>query len=110
MIKAALADLWFVTIHPFEDGNGRIARAIADLALARSEGISQRFYCMSAQIGAERNVYYDQLERTQKGGTDATSWILWFLDCLGGAIRGADGVLEAVIAKGQFWEQLRRWL
>jgi Fic family protein len=93
VIKAALAHLWFVTIHPFEDGNGRIARAIADLALARSEGSSQRFYSMSAQIRTERNDYYDQLERTQKGGTDVTSWILWFLDCLGRAIHGADGVL-----------------
>ena len=105
VIKAALAHLWFVTIHPFEDGNGRIARAIADLAFARSEGSSQRFYSMSAQIRAERNAYYDQLERTQKGGTDVTSWILWFLDCLGRAIHGADGVLAAVVAKGQFWER-----
>lgn len=105
VIKAALAHLWFVTIHPFEDGNGRIARALADLALARSEGSSQRFYSMSAQIRTERNVYYDQLERTQKGGTDVTAWILWFLDCLGRAIDGADGVLAAVVAKGQFWER-----
>jgi Fic family protein len=105
VIKAALAHLWFVTIHPFEDGNGRIARAIADLALARSEASPQRFYSMSAQIRAKRNAYYEQLERTQKGGTDITAWILWFLDCLGRAIRGADGVLAAVIAKGQFWER-----
>jgi Fic family protein len=105
VIKAALAHLWFVTIHPFEDGNGRIARAIADLALARSEGSSQRFYSMSAQIRTERNAYYDQLERTQKGGTDVTAWILWFLDCLVRAIHGADGVLAAVVAKGQFWER-----
>ena len=105
VIKAALAHLWFVTIHPFEDGNGRIARAIADLALARSEGSSQRFYSMSAQIRAERNAYYDQLERTQKGSTDVTAWILWFLDCLGRAIHGADAVLASVIAKAQFWER-----
>jgi Fic family protein len=105
VIKAALARLWFVTIHPFEDGNGRIARAIADLALARSEGSSQRFYSMSAQIRAERNAYYDQLERTQKGGTDVTTWILWLLDCLARAIHGADRVLAAVVAKGQFWER-----
>lgn len=105
VIKAALAHLWFVTIHPFEDGNGRIARAIADLALARSEGSSQRFYSMSAQIRAERNAYYDQLERTQKDSTDVTEWILWFLDCLGRAIVGADSVLAAVLAKGQFWER-----
>lgn len=105
VIKAALAHLWFVTIHPFEDGNGRIARAIADLALARSEGSPQRFYSMSAQIGAERGAYHDRLERTQKGGTDVTAWILWFLDCLGRAIHGADDVLAAVIAKGRFWER-----
>ncbi|EEW24066.1 Fic family protein [Rhodobacter ferrooxidans] len=105
VIKAALAHLWFVTIHPFEDGNGRIARAIADLALARSEKSPQRFYSMSAQIRAERAAYYDQLERTQKGGTDVTAWILWFLECLGRAIHGAEGVLAAVIAKAQFWER-----
>jgi len=105
VIKAAVAHLWFVTIHPFEDGNGRIARAIADLGLARSERSQQRFYSMPAQIRAERNVYYDQLERTQKGGIDVTAWVLWFLDCLGRAIHGADSVLAAVIAKGQFWER-----
>lgn len=105
VIKAALAHLWFVTIHPFEDGNGRIARAIADLALARSESSPKRFYSMSAQIRAERNDYYDQLERTQKGSTDVTAWILWFLDCLGRAIHGADSALAAVIAKAQFWER-----
>ena len=105
VIKAALAHLWFVTIHPFEDGNGRIARAIADLALARSEGSSRRFYSMSAQIRTERDAYYDQLERTQKGETDVTDWVLWFLACLDRAIRGADSVLAAVIAKGQFWER-----
>lgn len=105
VIKAALAHLWFVTIHPLEDGNGRIARAIADLALARSERSPQRFYSMSAQIRAERNAYYDQLEQTQKGGTDVTAWILWFLDCLGRAIHAADDILAAVMAKGQFWER-----
>jgi len=105
VIKAALAHLWFVTIHPFEDGNGRIARAIADLALARSEGSPQRFYSMSAQIRAERKAYYDQLERTQKGSTDVTAWVLWFVECLGRAIHGADGVLASVIAKAQFWER-----
>ena len=105
VIKAALAHLWFVTIHPFEDGNGRIARAIADLALARSEGSSQRFYSMSAQIQIERSDYYDELERTQKGATDVTEWLTRFLACLGRAIHGADGVLAAVIAKAQFWER-----
>jgi Fic family protein len=78
-LKAALAHLWFVTIHPFDDGNGRIARAIADLTLARSEHSSQRFYSMSAQIRQERNDYYDILERTQKGTLDVTVWMEWFL-------------------------------
>lgn len=105
VIKAALAHLWFVTIHPFEDGNGRIARAIADLALARSEKSPQRFYSMSAQIRTERNAYYDRLELTQKGSTDVTYWLVWFLDCLGRAIHGADGVLGAVMAKAHFWER-----
>lgn len=105
VIKAALAHLWFVTIHPFEDGNGRIARAIADLALARSEGSPQRFYSMSAQIRAERTAYYDQLERTQKGGLDVTEWLVWFLACLQRAIHGAQDVLETVLAKAHFWER-----
>lgn len=105
VIKAALAHLWFVTIHPFEDGNGRIARAIADLALARSERSPQRFYSMSAQIRIERNAYYDILELTQKGGTDVTGWLIWFLACLDRAIHGAEGVLGAVTAKAVFWER-----
>jgi Fic family protein len=82
VLKAALAHLWFVTIHPFEDGNGRIARAIADMSLARSEASTQRFYSMSAQIGIERNAYYDILESTQKGDLDITPWMEWFLGCL----------------------------
>ncbi len=105
VIKAALAHLWFVTIHPFDDGNGRIARAIADLALARSEGSPQRFYSMSAQIWAERTAYYDQLERTQKGGLDVTDWLVWFLACLQRAIHGAKDVLAAVMTKARFWER-----
>src|SRR5438876_545420 len=82
VLKAALAHFWFVTIHPFDDGNGRIARAIAEMSLARSEGIPQRFYSISAQIQRERNVYYDSLEETQKGGLDITAHLLWFLACL----------------------------
>ena len=89
MLKAGLAHLWFVTIHPFDDGNGRIARAIADMALARSENSPQRFYSMSAQIRQERNAYYDILEQTQKGTMDVTPWMEWFLGCLGRAIDGA---------------------
>jgi Fic family protein len=105
VIKAAVAHLWFVTIHPFEDGNGRIARAITDMALARSENSSQRFYSMSAQIRLERNTYYQMLETTQKSDLDITAWLNWFLDCLGRAIDGAEIILEKVFAKARFWEK-----
>jgi Fic family protein len=104
VIKAALAHLWFVTIHPFEDGNGRIARAIADLALARSEQSAQRFYSMSAQIGKERTAYYDTLERTQRGTLDVTGWLEWFLDCLDRAFDGAETIIGNVLHKADFWE------
>ncbi|MEN6302378.1 MAG: Fic family protein [Armatimonadia bacterium] len=107
LLKASLAHLWFVTIHPFDDGNGRIARAIADLALARSEGSAQRFYSMSAQIQRERNKYYDVLERTQRGAMDVTPWVEWFLGCLGRAIAGAETTLAAILAKARFWEEAR---
>ena len=104
VIRAAQAHLWFVTIHPFDDGNGRIARAIADWALARSEGGSQRFYSMSAQIRRERKEYYDILERTQKGTLDVTPWMEWFLGCLDRAIAGTEASLEAVFKKDRFWK------
>ncbi len=104
VLRAALAHLWFVTIHPFDDGNGRIARAIADWALARSEGSSQRFYSMSAQIRQERNDYYDILEHTQKGTLDVTPWMEWFLRCLGRAFDGTETTLAAVLRKARFWE------
>ncbi len=104
VLAAGLAHLWFVTIHPFEDGNGRIARAIADMALARSEKSSQRFYSMSAQIRLERKAYYDTLEKTQKGGLDITPWLEWFLGCLDRAIEGAEGVLAGIFHKARFWE------
>src|ERR1700720_2950987 len=90
VLKAGRAHLWFATIHPFDDGNGRIARAIADMALARSENSPQRFYSMSAQIRAERKAYYDVLEATQKDDLDITEWLEWFLGCLGRAIDGAE--------------------
>jgi Fic family protein len=105
VMKAALAHLWFVTLHPFDDGNGRIARAIADMALARSEGSPQRFYSMSAQIRQERNAYYDMLERTQRGSLDITPWMDWFLGCLGRAIDGAQTMLKSVLEKARFWEK-----
>jgi Fic family protein len=105
VLKAAIAHLWFVTIHPFDDGNGRIARAIADMALARSENTSQRFYSMSAQIRAERNAYYDLLEKTQKGDLDITPWLTWFLSCLDRAFDGTENILGGVLRKASFWEK-----
>ena len=105
VIKAGLAHLWFVTIHPFDDGNGRIARAITDMALARSENSVQRFYSMSAQIRQERKAYYDILEATQKGDLDITPWFEWVLGCLGRAFDGAEQVLADVLRKARFWEQ-----
>ncbi|WP_235938446.1 Fic family protein [Chitinophaga solisilvae] len=104
MIKAAIAHLWFVTIHPFDDGNGRIARAITDMQLARADETSRRFYSMSAQIRIERNVYYDMLERTQKGTLDITAWVEWFLQCLGRALVATDQALAVVIRKAKFWD------
>jgi Fic family protein len=104
VMKAALAHLWFVTLHPFDDGNGRMARAIADMALARSEGSPQRFYSMSAQIRQERSAYYDILEQTQRGTMDVTAWMDWFLGCLGRAIDGAQMALKGVLGKARFWE------
>lgn len=105
VLRAGLAHLWFVTIHPFDDGNGRIARAIGDMALARSENSAQRFYSTSAQIRQERKAYYDILERTQKGTLDVTLWMDWFLSCLGRAIDGAQTALGVVLAKARFWER-----
>ena len=106
VLKAGLAHLWFVTIHPLDDGNGRVARAIADMALARSEQSPQRFYSMSARIREDRAAYYDILERTQKGSMDITPWMDWFLDCLGRAIGGARTTLAIVLAKARFWESI----
>jgi Fic family protein len=107
VLKAGLAHLWFVTIHPFDDGNGRIARAIADMALASSENSPQRFYSMSAQIRQQRDAYYDILEHTQKKGTlDITPWLEWFLDCLGRAIEGARITLAGILRKAHFWQAL----
>ncbi|MDH4226119.1 MAG: Fic family protein [Deltaproteobacteria bacterium] len=104
VLKAGVAHLWFVTIHPFDDGNGRIARAIADMALARSEHSPQRFYSMSAQIRAERKAYYAMLESTQKGGLDITDWLEWFLGCLDRAFMGAETLLADVFRKARFWD------
>lgn len=104
LIKAALAHFWFVTLHPFEDGNGRIARAIADLLLARADGSPHRFYSMSAQIRKERNQYYKVLENCQKGPLDVTEWLLWFFACLHRAMIASEGTLATVLGKHRFWQ------
>ncbi len=106
LIKAGLGHLWFVTLHPFDDGNGRIARAIGDLLLARADGSPQRFYSLSAQIQRKRKAYYDILERTQKRSMDVTEWLVWFLDALHHAVDQAQFTLDAVLTKARFWQ---RW-
>lgn len=103
VIKAAIAHLWFVTIHPFEDGNGRITRALTDLLLAKSDNSNQRFYSMSAQIRIERKEYYEILEKTQKGNLEITEWIKWFLNCLINSLKSSDAVLLSVLYKADFW-------
>lgn len=106
LIKAGLAHLWFVTLHPFDDGNGRIARAVGDLFLARADGSAQRFYSLSAQIQRERKAYYEVLERTQKGTMDVTAWLAWFLATLERAVTSAQATLDTVLGKAHFW---RHW-
>jgi Fic family protein len=108
VLKAGIAHLWFVTVHPFEDGNGRIARAIGDMALARADGTKDRFYSMSSQIEVERKDYYLNLEAAQRGGVDITSWLAWFLECLGRAIDGSERDLAAVLRKAKLWQQINR--
>ena len=110
VLRAALAHLWFVTIHPFEDGNGRIGRAIADMALARADGTKERFYSMSSQIEAERKDYYLNLEQSQRGTLDVTSWMEWFLGCLERAIVGADETLSKVLRKARIWDRVNQGL
>ncbi|KNE26515.1 Fic family protein [Achromobacter spanius] len=106
LIRAGLGHLWFVTLHPFDDGNGRIARAIGDLLLARADDSPQRFYSLSAQIQRQRNAYYDILERTQKGTLDVTAWLLWFVQMLDEAVRQAHHTLDAVLGKARFWNRV----
>lgn len=105
VIKAAVAHLWFVTIHPFEDGNGRITRALTDMLLAQADNSTQRFYSMSAQIRVERKQYYDILEKTQQGSLDITLWILWFLSCLKNALEATQSILTTVLFKADFWNK-----
>lgn len=108
VIKAGVAHFWFLTIHPFEDGNGRIGRAIADLELARADGTAERFYSLSSQIESERKEYYLQLEHGQRGGLDVTPWLEWLLGCLGHAITRADETLSGVLQKARVWEKLNQ--
>ncbi len=108
VMKAGIAHLWFITIHPFEDGNGRIARAIGDMALARADGTPDRFYSVSSQIEAERKQYYDQLEAQQRATPDITSWLSWFLGCLGRAICNAETTLGHVLFKAQLWDTINQ--
>lgn len=107
LIKAGIAHLWFITLHPFDDGNGRIARAITDLLLARAENTEQRFYSMSAQIRKDRNEYYNVLEKTQKGSVDITNWLVWFLECLLCAINNSKEILSSIFNKALFWQKHR---
>lgn len=106
LLRAGIGHLWFVTLHPFEDGNGRIARAVGDLLLARADGSPQRFYSLSAQIQRERSAYYSILERTQKGGLDITEWLHWFLETLQRAVESAHQTLDRVLAKARFWQHV----
>ena len=108
VLKAGVAHFWFVTIHPFEDGNGRIARAVADMALARADGTSDRFYSMSSQIETERKNYYLELESAQRGDMNITNWLGWFLGCLDRAIGGADQTLSVVLDKARLWQRINR--
>lgn len=107
LLKAAIAHLWFVTIHPFDDGNGRLARTIADMLLARADGIPNRFYSMSAQIRIERKAYYDILEKTQRGSIDITAWLIWFLECLDRALLASEEGLSRIIYKSRFWDKIK---
>lgn len=106
VLTAAIAHLWLVTIHPFDDGNGRITRAVADMALARSEGSEERFYSMSSQIRTERKAYYEILEQTQKGSMDVTGWLEWFVGCFSRAVANSQEMLDSTLHKARFWERL----
>lgn len=106
VLKAGIAHLWFITIHPFEDGNGRMGRAICDMALSQADGVDDRFYSLSSQIELERKEYYFQLESAQRGGLDITGWLHWFLGCLDRAIAGADSTLAVVLHKAKLWQRV----
>ncbi len=108
ILKAGIAHLWFVSIHPFEDGNGRIGRAISDMALARADGVADRFYSLSTQIESERKDYYNQLEKQQRSSPEITAWLKWYLDCLGRAISSAETSLRNVFFKAQLWAKINQ--
>lgn len=108
VLKAGIAHLWFVTIHPFEDGNGRIARAICDMALARADNTAYRFYSLSSQLQLERKDYYKQLEKQQRGTTDITEWLAWFLDCIGRSLSNAEDMLSKIMFKAQLWNKINQ--
>lgn len=108
VIKAGIAHLWFVTIHPFEDGNGRIARAVGDMALARADGTQDRFYSLSSQLEVERKAYYEQLEKQQRATPDITQWLAWFLACLGRALSNAETTMAKVLFKAQLWDSINQ--
>ena len=107
VLKAAIAHLWFVTIHPFDDGNGRISRTITDLFLARADEMPHRFYSMSAEIRKQRKGYYEMLEKTQKGSLDITNWLEWFLDCLEAALLDTEKSISTILQKAAFWDKYR---
>lgn len=104
VVKAAIAHFWFVTIHPFDDGNGRIARAIADMALSRADGIGERYYSMSTAIEASKKEYYFQLESSQRGSMDITAWLAWFLNCLERAMESSETLLDSVLRRARLWQ------
>ncbi|MGV8994118.1 MAG: Fic family protein [Flavobacterium sp.] len=108
LLKAAIAHLWFITIHPFDDGNGRIARAITDMQLSKSDGVNQRFYSMSTKINRQKTTYYQILEQIQKGDLDITNWIIWFLKCLKNSIISSNIIVDKVVKKHQFWAKNAR--
>lgn len=110
VLKAGIAHLWFITIHPFGDGNGRIPRAITDMQLSKEDGNAQRFFSMSEQIQKKRSGYYEILEKSQKGTSDVTNWLIWFLECLTDALLNTDSILENVLSKARFWEKHRTTL
>jgi Fic family protein len=105
LIAAAVAHLWFLTLHPFDDGNGRLARALTEYMLAKGERSPMRFYSLSSQIQKEKESYYEELQRAQRGTLDATRWVKWFLECHKRAVQTAEERLSSIFAKADFWQR-----